>query len=170
MRISGIISESIVDGPGIRLVVFFQGCSHNCLGCHNPDTHSFSGGKEITVDEIIDKIEKAPYLDGITLSGGDPFFQVEEMLKLLKIVKEKTNVNVWVYSGYTFEEIIELGKKKNEYLEVIKYIDVLVDGRFIFEKRDISLQYKGSTNQRIIDVIKSREMDMIVEYSLIESV
>lgn len=167
MRISGIIKESIVDGIGIRTTIFFQGCKHNCLGCHNLDTHSFELGKEMTLEEVFNKYSDHQYIDGITLSGGDPFFQLEEMYQLIKLTREKRpDLDIWVYTGYTFEELIALAETNKLYLEVLKNIDVLVDGKFILKQRDISLQFKGSSNQRLIDVqqtLKNKDIVLILD-------
>ncbi len=163
MRISGLVNDSIVDGPGLRFTVFTQGCKHNCLGCHNPGTHSFEGGQEMSVEEIVSIISKNPLLDGVTLSGGDPMFQVEESLKLAKEVK-KMGLNVMLYTGFTFERIIEMGKSNPDYKEILNYIDYLVDGPFILKLRDLTLQFRGSQNQRIIDVphyLKTNEIKAI---------
>lgn len=163
MRISGLVNDSIVDGPGLRFTVFTQGCKHNCLGCHNPSTHSFEGGQEMPIEDIISKISKNPLLDGVTLSGGDPMFQVEESLKLAKEVKN-LGLNVMLYTGFTFERIIEMGKSNPYYKEILNYIDYLVDGPFILKLRDLTLQFRGSQNQRIIDVphyLKTNEIKTI---------
>ena len=151
IRLSGYILESIVDGPGLRTVVFTQGCPHHCPGCHNPGTHDFNGGYEMSIEDIISEIKKNPLLDGVTLSGGDPMFQVEESLKLAREVK-KLGLNVMLYTGYTFERIIEMGKSNPSYSEILNYLDYLVDGPFILKLRDLTLSFRGSQNQRIIDV------------------
>ena len=152
---SPVICDSIVDGPGLIMVVWTQGCKHNCKGCHNPQTHSLNGGYEVDTKEVIDKMASLKLQQGITLSGGEPFLQP---LPLAEIAKEAHNINldVWSYTGFTFEELID---KKNplyfENMELLKYVDVLVDGKFEIDKRDISLLFRGSSNQRIIDVKKS---------------
>lgn len=149
LRVAGIIEESIVDGPGIRLVVFTQGCKHNCIGCHNPETHSFTGGKLIDIDSIVHMVKSNPLLDGITLSGGEPFEQVKECAILAKKVKE-LGLSVVTYTGYTFEEIL----KDRNLRELLKYTDILIDGKFDIRKKSLILKFRGSTNQRIIDVKK----------------
>ena len=149
IRIAGIEEESIVDGPGIRFVVFTQGCKHNCKGCHNPHTHPFKGGKDINIDYIIKKIKENPLLKGITLSGGEPFEQPKPCLELTKKVKE-LGLDVYCYSGYTIDEILEDNTKK----ELLYEIDTLIDGRFIEEEKNLLLQFKGSENQRIINIKK----------------
>lgn len=147
IRISGIIEESIVDGPGIRFVVFTQGCSHNCKGCHNKESQSFIGGEFIEIDKIINMIQSNPLLKGITLSGGEPFEQVEECLDLAKKVKE-IGLDVVAYSGYTVERLLE----NEQYRRLLKEIDILIDGPFILEKRTELLKFRGSENQRIIEL------------------
>ena len=152
---SPVICDSIVDGPGLRMVVWTQGCKHNCKGCHNPQTHSLNGGYEVDTKDIINKMASLKLQQGITLSGGEPILQPAP---LAEIAKEAHNINldVWSYTGFTFEELID---KNNplyfENMELLKNVDVLVDGRFEINKRDISLLFRGSSNQRIIDVKKS---------------
>lgn len=162
MRLSGIIDESIVDGPGIRMIIFFQGCTHNCYKCHNPETHSFTGGKEYDLEYVDKKLADSPYLDGVTFSGGDPLDNPESALEIAKLVKEKYNLNLWIYTGYTFEEILEKSKNNKIYLDIFSLTDVLVDGPFVNNLRDLSLLYRGSTNQRIIDVKQSLKTNSIV--------
>lgn len=149
IRIAGIEEESIVDGPGIRLVVFTQGCNHNCIGCHNPETHSFYGGKLVDIDSIINMIIENPLLDGITLSGGEPFEQAIECSILAKRVRNM-GLNVVTYTGYTFEEIL----RNDNFRELLLQTDILIDGKFDISKKSMMLQFRGSTNQRIIDVKK----------------
>lgn len=149
IRIAGIAEESIVDGPGIRMVIFTQGCKHNCEGCHNPESHSFTGGELVEVDEIINRVKANPLLDGITLSGGEPFEQSEECSILAREVR-KLGLNVVTYTGYTFEEIL----KNEDFKKLLLETDTLIDGKFEIEKRSLLLQFRGSKNQRIIDVRK----------------
>lgn len=162
LRISGIINESIVDGPGIRLVVFAQGCKHNCLGCHNPETHSFEGGYLISIDEIIETIRKNPLLDGVTFSGGDPFEQAYIFGVLAKLVKEM-GLNVVTYTGYLYEKILEEIKNKKDWDMLLKYSDIIVDGKYDKTKKKADLKFIGSANQRIINVKKTLEFNRIVE-------
>jgi len=150
IRISGIAPESIVDGPGIRYTVFTQGCPHRCEGCHNPETHDPSGGYDITAGEILQNIRKNPLLDGVTLSGGEPFMQPKQLLPLVRKVKEE-GLSVIVYSGYTFEELM----RNADAVALLQYADILIDGRFILADRSLELLFRGSKNQRIIDVPKS---------------
>ena len=147
-------TDSIVDGPGLRAVLWTQGCKHHCKGCQNPQTWSFDGGGLIPVKAVLDEIDKLEYHTGLTLSGGDPMYQVKPCLEIVKHARKKS-LNIWVYTGFTWEELIKLSKKEPIYLDFLKEIDVLVDGRFILEERDLSLLFRGSKNQRLIDVKKT---------------
>ncbi len=158
IKISGITPESIVDGEGIRYVIFTQGCPHHCYGCHNPSTHSFEEGKLISVDELLSDIAKnKTYIDGITLSGGEPFCQANQCSIIAREV-QKMELSVWCYTGYIFEELLE----RTEMLELLQYVDVLVDGPFILEERSLALDFCGSRNQRIIDVRTSLEKGVTI--------
>ncbi|KPU45643.1 pyruvate formate-lyase 1-activating enzyme [Oxobacter pfennigii] len=162
LRIAGIVKESIVDGPGIRLVVFAQGCEHNCKGCHNPHTHSFDGGTLIDIDDIIEQVKKNPLLDGVTLSGGEPFEQAQALSELAEKVK-KLNLNVITYTGYTMEYILENKEEHPGWEELLNLTDLLVDGKFELDKKNILLKFRGSENQRIIDVKESLKTGNITE-------
>ncbi len=151
---SPLQKDSIVDGEGIRTVIWTQGCSHNCIGCHNKETHDFNGGQKIDIEEIKKEIDHLEYQDGITFSGGDPMFQAKSCSVIAKYAKNK-NLNIWCYTGFTFEQLLEMSKTKKEISEFLSYIDVLIDGKFILEQRSLELKYRGSRNQRIIDVPKS---------------
>lgn len=155
LRIAGIINESIVDGPGIRMVIFAQGCTHKCPGCHNPHTHSFEGGEVKEIHDIIKGIKGNYLLDGITLSGGDPFEQAEAFSVLAAEVK-KLGLNVVTYTGYTYEQLIGLAKQREGFAELLKNTDLLIDGPFIQKEKNLLLKFRGSTNQRIIDMNKTR--------------
>lgn len=155
IRIAGIIKESIVDGPGIRMVVFAQGCKHNCPGCHNPETHSFDGGTIATIDSIIEQAKKNPLLDGITFSGGEPFEQAEAFALLAREAK-KARLDIMTYTGYTYEYLIENSSKHNGWALLLEETDILVDGRFELDKKNPLLIFRGSGNQRIIDLRKTR--------------
>ena len=143
MRIADFVHDSIVDGPGFRFTLFTQGCPHHCEGCHNPQTHDPDGGKEVSVDEIIRIMLSNPLTDGLTLSGGDPFFQPEDCAAVARAAKAH-GLNVWTYSGWTFEQL--------------ELTDVLVDGPFVLSQRSLSLKWRGSRNQRLIDVPKSLQL------------
>lgn len=159
LKLSGIVGDSIVDGPGIRMTVFSQGCPHHCQGCHNPETWSFEGGTLMEEEDILHIIEANPLAKGVTFSGGEPFAQAEGFAKLAKLLKEQ-KYEVASYSGYTFEELYRGTKIQKELLE---NIDVLIDGPFVEEKRNLSLSYRGSENQRIIDVAASLKEGRAVE-------
>lgn len=164
MYLCGINFESLVDGEGVRAVLFISGCLHNCPYCHSPQTHSFTYGKEVNqelIDQINNEMTKRPYISGITLSGGDCMYSPVETLKLIKRIKIPHN-NIWCYTGFTFEEIIN---DKNQF-QLLRHIDVLVDGLFEYSKRDISLAFRGSSNQRIIDVKQSLKQGKVVNYEL----
>jgi len=151
LRIAGINKESIVDGPGIRLVVYTQGCKHNCVGCHNPETHSFDGGQLISIYEIFNMIKGNPLLDGITFSGGEPFEQAEKVAILGEKVK-KTGLNVVTYTGYIYEEILGQLPKNKSWERLLNCTDILIDGPFQIDKKSLELKFRGSSNQRIIEV------------------
>jgi anaerobic ribonucleoside-triphosphate reductase activating protein len=158
---SPITLDSIVDGPGLRAVVWTQGCNHNCKGCHNPQTHDIYGGYEADTTDITNEIQKLRLHRGVTLSGGEPFVQSEALAEIAKVCKDN-DLDVWVYTGYTFEELTD--KRNPSYfnnLNLLRNIDVLVDGRFIEAKKDISLKFRGSSNQRIIDVKKTLDYKQI---------
>jgi len=161
MRIAGFIQDSIVDGPGLRFVLFAQGCPHRCEGCHNPDTHEPEGGREMSEQEIIDEMLSNPLTDGITLSGGDPFFQAEECAKIAHAARE-AGLNVWCYTGYLLEELISSPNK--DWRELLELTDVLVDGRFMLSERSLNLKWRGSGNQRIISVRESLDIGSAVLY------
>lgn len=147
-------SDSIVDGEGIRAVLWTQGCSHKCPGCHNPQTHSFDEGFSLDIEEIKEQIDSLEGQDGITFSGGDPLYQVEVCLEIAKYIKTK-KMNIWCYTGFTFESLLSLSKDNSKIIDFLKTIDVLVDGPFILEKKSYDSIFRGSTNQRIIDSKKS---------------
>lgn len=154
IRLSGIAYESLVNGPGIRRVFFSQGCNHNCKGCFNPETHDFSGGEEKNIKELIDDVHKNPMIKGITFSGGDPFERAEEFSCMAMAFKEK-KLNIWSYTGYKFEYILNNLDKRKGWKDLINNLDVLVDGKFEQDKAVEGLRFRGSTNQRIIDVKES---------------
>lgn len=154
---SKLQQDSIVDGPGIRCVIWTQGCPHHCTGCHNPQTHDINGGMIVSIEDIIHEMQNMKLQTGITFSGGEPFLQAKALLDIAKEAK-KLHWNIWAYSGYTFEEIIDQPSMK----ELLSWIDVLVDGKFIEDQKDYRLRFKGSKNQRIIDVQASLAQDKIV--------
>lgn len=159
MRIAGIIKESVVDGPGIRYVVFSQGCFHECPGCHNQNTHDPMGGYEVNTEDIAEDIKTSHLISGVTLSGGEPFLQAEANSILAGWIKS-IGLNVVTYTGYTFEEL-----KKNSDINIEKLLmltDILIDGKFQLKDRDLSLKFRGSKNQRVIDVKKSLDTNSVV--------
>lgn len=156
LRLFGLANDSIVDGPGIRFAVFVQGCPHGCEGCHNPKSHDFAGGYDGDTEEILERILKNPLLDGVTLSGGEPFMQAKPLSALAREVR-RHGMNVVTYTGFDFEYLIENADDSNGYMDLLRETDILIDGRFILEQRSIDLMFKGSKNQRILDVRKSLE-------------
>lgn len=162
IRLAGEVQpDSIVDGDGIRTVIWFQGCSHHCPGCHNPQSQSFDGGFEVELDEIFNEIDNLKYQNGITLSGGDPFFQPEAALEIAKYAHNK-GYNVWSYTGFTYEQLLDLEKVKPVIKELLDNLDVLIDGRFEIDKKSFECKFRGSTNQRVIDLNKTRELKELV--------
>lgn len=165
IRIAGVVEESIVDGPGIRFTIFAQGCYHKCEGCHNEHTQDFGGGEERTIDSILEEIKENPLLDGVTFSGGEPFEQSESLSVIAKELKQ-LNYHTITYSGYTYEEIIEKSKDRPSFLELLKYTDILVDGKFMMDKRNLRLKFRGSENQRIIDMKETMKIGYVVTIEL----
>lgn len=149
LRVAGVERESIVDGPGIRYVLFVQGCPHHCPGCHNPATHDFNGGYTDTVENIFRDFCENPILTGMTLSGGEPMCRVKPLLKLAKMVRERKK-DIVIYTGYTIEELAERAKTEPEVAELLLTARLVVDGPFIEDKRDLSLVFRGSGNQRLL--------------------
>lgn len=150
MRLAGLVNDSIVDGPGIRMAVFAQGCPHGCQGCHNPDSWAFDGGQEADVEHIIQKIDKNPLLDGVTLSGGEPFAQAEAMAQIGRAAKQR-GLNVVTFTGYRWEQLTAKDAPP-QWQALLQTTDVLVDGPFVLAQRSLDLTFRGSKNQRIIDV------------------
>ncbi|MCL6610803.1 MAG: anaerobic ribonucleoside-triphosphate reductase activating protein [Peptococcaceae bacterium] len=165
IRIAGVSGESVVDGPGLRFVVFAQGCPHRCRGCHNPETWDPAGGREVTVGELLDQIRSNPLLRGVTLSGGDPFMQAVPLAELARGVKEMGK-DVITYTGYTWEQILEMAERDEGVKSLILQTDILVDGPYIHDQRDLNLVFRGSANQRVIDVRASLEakVPVLVEW------
>ena len=162
LRLSGVIRESIVDGPGIRMTIFGQGCPHCCEGCHNPETQSYDGGYISHPENIIKAIEQNPLLQGVTFSGGEPFVQAEAFAELGEEIK-KRGLHLMTYSGYTFEEILDGIESGNPgWKELLSVTDVLVDGRFVLAEKSLNILFRGSKNQRLINVKKSLESNEIV--------
>lgn len=153
MRVMNILHDSVVDGEGLRTVIFFAGCPHFCKGCHNPASWNINNGTEMTADEIVAEVASNPLTD-VTLSGGEPFFQAKEVAEVARRLKE-LGKNIWTFSGYTLEQLLEAeGEDGAAKRELLRYCDVLIDGPFILAERDLSLEFRGSRNQRIIDLSK----------------
>lgn len=150
LRLSGVIKESVVDGPGWRFVVFSQGCTHHCEGCHNPDTHDPLGGYESTAERIIAEVKKNKMLKGVTLSGGDPFLQADNFAILAKMIHAE-GLDVITYTGYTIEQLLSGMEKNPGWRALLEETDILVDGKFILSEKSLELQFRGSKNQRVID-------------------
>ncbi len=154
LQLAGVVKESIVDGPGIRYTVFVQGCPHHCPGCHNPETHSFEGGTESDTETLFADFQKSPFLKGITFSGGEPFCQPAPLAELGKLV-HAAGKDVMTYTGYTYEQLVE--KRDPDVDALLRETDLLVDGPFIQAQRNLELKFRGSENQRLIDMKKTRE-------------
>lgn len=150
VRLAGVTHDSIVDGEGLRMTVFVQGCPHGCPGCHNPATHDFGGGKEGDTDVLLKELKENVLEQGITLSGGEPFCQCAAMTELARGA-HAIGRDVWAYTGYYYEQILADETKK----ALLKECDVLVDGRYVETMRTLALPFRGSANQRIIDVRRS---------------
>lgn len=165
LRLFGTSLESITDGPGIRYAVFAQGCPHLCTGCHNPDSHDFNGGYEIQTSQIWSEIKSNPLLDGVTFSGGEPFIQAEEFAELAAYIKT-ADLNIICYSGYTLEELIEQSKYRPGWQKLLDLIDILIDGRFEQTQKSYNLRFRGSKNQRAIDVQASARSGRPILYPL----
>ncbi|WP_244834262.1 anaerobic ribonucleoside-triphosphate reductase activating protein [Clostridium sp. BJN0001] len=161
IKLAGIEHETLVNGPGMRRAFFAQGCRHNCKGCFNPETHDFNGGVEKDMDELIKDVLENPMLKGVTFSGGDPLEQADKFSYMAKAFK-KANLNIWSYTGYTFEYILEHLDDKKGWRDFINIIDVLVDGKFQEDKKEEGLKFRGSSNQRIIDVKKSLKEGKVI--------
>ena len=149
----------MVDGPGFRTSIYCAGCRHKCPGCHNPQSWDFDGGQAMSTDDIMRVIEADPFAN-VTFSGGDPMYQPEGFTELARAIKTRTDKTIWCYTGFTYEALMTNPRQRS----LIELIDVLVDGEFVQELYNISLQFRGSSNQRIIDVHKSLESGETVEY------
>jgi len=149
LRINSIVSESIVDGPGIRMAVFVQGCPHHCPGCHNPQTHDFDGGHLISVSSVFEQYKENPLLRGITFSGGEPFCQAGALAELGRMIRQSGGT-VITYTGYIYEDLLEMAKKDPAISGLLSVTDWLIDGPYVEELRSLDLEYRGSSNQRIL--------------------
>lgn len=159
IRIAGIIRESIVDGPGIRFAIFCQGCPHHCEGCHNPESHDYDGGYDCSIDKIIAEIDKNPLLKGVTFSGGEPFVRAREFAYIGSLLHER-GLDITTFTGYTYEQLLEIDNE--DFNDLLAVTDLLIDGKYEKDKRDLTLRFRGSQNQRIIDMNKTREAGELV--------
>lgn len=169
LKISGTADDSIVDGPGLRFTIFTQGCPHNCPDCHNPQTHIFDGGNIVDTDELFMQITDNILLDGVTFSGGEPMSQPKPLLELAKRIKAETDLNIIIYSGYTYEALLAMNDA--DITGLLNVADLLIDGEYIKAKRDLSLLYRGSSNQRIIALpncsARCASIPDVVDYNLL---
>ena len=150
LQVLDIVMDTVVDGPGLRASIYLAGCYHRCPGCHNPQSWDMNGGKEMEVDEIVEILKQSGHTK-FTITGGDPFYQPVGLLELVvRIRKEIPGSNIWCYTGFLFEDLLD----REEMVLILKNIDVLVDGPFIQELRDESLTYRGSSNQRVLEIPK----------------
>ncbi len=192
INLYGAVSDSIVDGPGLRYAVFTQGCSHGCPGCHNPDSQPFCGGTPTAVNEIVANVQANGLIQGVTLSGGEPFEQAPACAELAARLKG-LGYNIWTYTGYLYEdllrfsegdaEIVDAFASKSRILDgvtsasdaqaavraLLENTDVLVDGPFVVSKKSLGLQYRGSSNQRLVDIPASRKAGTVVLWKKAES-
>lgn len=159
LRVLDILEDTTVDGPGFRTSIYFAGCSHHCPGCHNPESWDENGGNEMSVDELMRVIANDP-IAHVTFSGGDPLLQVSGCAALAKRIKEETDKTIWCYTGYTWERLMSNGN--DDVLALLQNLDVLVDGPFLQNLRDTGLLFRGSSNQRLIDVQKSLRQGSVV--------
>ncbi len=159
LDLSGIVSDSIVDGPGIRTTIFSQGCPHHCEGCHNPETWEFGCGTQMDEERLLQIVEENPLCRGVTFSGGEPFAQAAGFAKLARLLKSK-GYEVASYSGYTFEQLLSGNDAQRE---LLKTIDILIDGPFLLGERSLEISFRGSKNQRILDVPASLAAGKAVE-------
>lgn len=149
LRLNGLMEESIVDGPGLRYVLFTQGCPHHCHACHNPDTHDPLAGYDKSINDIIAQFKENPLLSGITFSGGEPFLQPRPLFNLAHAVRAM-NKTVVTYTGYTFERLSLMAENNDDIAALLKASDLLIDGPYIDELRSLELPFRGSSNQRIL--------------------
>lgn len=169
IRIFGVVEESIVDGPGIRYSIFVQGCSHGCPGCHNPESHSLKGGELRSIESVLGGIRSNKLIAGVTLSGGEPFEQPHACAVLAQQLKAD-GYNIWTFTGYLYEDLIKMSQANPDIACLLDNIDVLVDGPFVEELKSLELDWRGSSNQRVIDLAKTRDVGAIVEWKQPEMV
>ena len=160
-RYNKIRKMDISNGPGVRVSIFMQGCIFHCEGCFNPETWDFNAGVLVDIETMKNKIRELEFQQGVTFSGGDPLYQLDAFIELAKEV-HNCNMDVWVYTGFTYEEIMKLAKKNSKFIEALEQIDVLVDGPFIEKLKSFDVKFRGSSNQRIIDIPKSLKENKII--------
>ncbi|MHB8171847.1 MAG: anaerobic ribonucleoside-triphosphate reductase activating protein [Thermincolia bacterium] len=165
IRIAGITGESVVDGPGLRAVIFTQGCPHYCTGCHNPDTLDPNGGVEMYTDQVLEELGQMKLIKGVTFSGGEPFIQASAVAYLARRIKAQGK-DIVTFTGYTFEELMDKSHHDEGLKELLTLTDLLIDGPFIEAEKDLSLPFRGSRNQRLIDIPKSLSNGKVIEYCL----
>lgn len=168
IRIAGTVNDSIVDGKGFRFTIFTQGCPHRCKGCHNPQTHDFSGGSIISCEELLCKIKSNPLLDGVTFSGGEPFCQAAALAELAREIHSIGGLDIVVYTGYTFEELVSGFDENPDWKRLMEETDILIDGRFEESLKSYDIKFRGSTNQRYLDAKESLGQNMPVNAELPE--
>lgn len=157
LAILRIIEDTTVDGPGFRTAVYAAGCTHHCPGCHNPQSWDIRAGRLMTVEEILHPILSDPFAD-VTFTGGDPMMQPEGFAELARAIKERSTKSIWCYTGYTYEQLLDMPTQR----ELLNYIDVLVDGPFVQSLRNEQLRFRGSSNQRLVDVPRSLHSGKVV--------
>lgn len=167
IRLYGVVTDSIVDGPGFRTAIFVQGCPYHCEGCHNPDSQPFEGGTVWTLDDVEKKFSNNPLLSGITLSGGEPAEQAAPCAELARRAHQK-GLNVWTYTGSTLDKLMERAKDDAALKQLLDETDVLVDGPFILAQRSLELDFCGSKNQRLIDMNETRRQGKVVLWTMPE--
>lgn len=153
--------DSVSNGDGLRMVLWFQGCLYECKGCHNLESWAIDGGQVYLIEDIVNEIKKHPHNEGLTLSGGDPLLQISALKILLPQLKD-LGLNIWLYTGDVYENLI----KDSNFRDIIKYIDILVDGPFVEKMLDLNLSYRGSRNQRLIDVKETLKKEHVVIYNI----
>ena len=165
IKLAGLVGDSIVDGPGLRFTIFVQGCPHHCEGCHNPESHDFNGGRWADTDKIIEKIKANEIIRGVTFSGGEPFCQPEPLADMAQKLK-KDGYHLMAYTGYTFEQLLKMAEADENVNRLLNRLDNMIDGRFVLALRSLELKYKGSSNQRTLDVQKSLKQGRAVEVEI----
>lgn len=165
IKLAGLVADSIVDGPGFRFTIFTQGCPHNCEGCHNPETHDFNGGRYADCDKIIEKIKQNKLTAGVTFSGGEPFCQPMPCAYMAEKLKSM-GYHLISFTGYTFEQLMKMSEKDEDIKRFLGFLDIIIDGKFILAQRSLELKYKGSKNQRTIDVQESIKQGRAVEVEI----